>query len=64
MSAAILFYGLGVLDLVGLMAAAGAHVFSAGHDVRELPTNGRDPLTYNDPLRQLVRAIQLVMRTA
>ena len=28
MSAAILFYGLGVLDLVGLMAAAGAHVLA------------------------------------
>jgi methylmalonyl-CoA decarboxylase len=26
--------------------------------VRELPTNGRDPLTYDDPLRRLVRAIQ------
>jgi methylmalonyl-CoA decarboxylase len=25
--------------------------------VNELPTNGRDPLTYNDPLRQAVRAI-------
>jgi len=24
-----------------------------------LPTNGRDPLTYNDPLRQVVRALQL-----
>jgi hypothetical protein len=33
-------------------------VFSAGHDIRELPTNGRDPLTYNDPLRHVVRAIE------
>jgi len=33
-------------------------VFSAGHDIRELPTNGRDPLTYNDPLRLLVRTIE------
>ena len=41
-----------------LRAPKGARVFSAGHDVNELPTNGRDPLTYNDPLRQLVRQIE------
>lgn len=40
-----------------LRAEKGAKVFSAGHDVRELPTNGRDPLTYNDPLRQVMRRI-------
>jgi methylmalonyl-CoA decarboxylase len=40
-----------------LRAEKGAKVFSAGHDVRELPTNGRDPLTYNDPLRQVMRKI-------
>jgi methylmalonyl-CoA decarboxylase len=44
--------------VVVLRAAPGATVWSAGHDVKELPTNGRDPLTYNDPLRRLVRAIQ------
>ncbi len=44
--------------VVILRAAPGAKVFSAGHDVRELPTNGRDPLTYNDPLRAVVRAIE------
>jgi methylmalonyl-CoA decarboxylase len=43
---------------VVLRAPKGAKVFSAGHDVNELPTNGRDPLTYNDPLRQLVRKIE------
>lgn len=42
-----------------LRAAKGAKVFSAGHDVRELPTNGRDPLTYNDPLRHAVRMLEL-----
>ncbi|HXR39592.1 MAG TPA: methylmalonyl-CoA decarboxylase [Terracidiphilus sp.] len=47
------------LRVIILRAKRGAKVFSAGHDVAELPTNGRDPLTYNDPLRQLVRAIQL-----
>jgi methylmalonyl-CoA decarboxylase len=42
-----------------LRAPAGSTVFSAGHDVRELPTHGRDPLTYNDPLRRAVRTIEL-----
>jgi len=46
------------VKVVMLRAVKGAKVFSAGHDVRELPTNGRDPLTYNDPLRQAVRAIE------
>lgn len=45
--------------VVILRAAKGAKVFSAGHDVSELPTNGRDPLTYNDPLRHVVREIEL-----
>jgi methylmalonyl-CoA decarboxylase len=44
--------------VIVLRATPGAKVWSAGHDVNELPTNGRDPLTYNDPLRLLVRAIQ------
>ena len=42
-----------------LRARPGASVWSAGHDVGELPAHGRDPLAYNDPLRRLVRAIQL-----
>ena len=45
--------------VVILRAPAGSVVFSAGHDVRELPTHGRDPLTYNDPLRRAVRAVEL-----
>lgn len=44
--------------VVILRAPSGSKVFSSGHDVRELPTNGRDPLTYNDPLRHVVRAIE------
>jgi methylmalonyl-CoA decarboxylase len=32
-------------------------VFSAGHDVDELPETRRDPLGWDDPLRRLVRAI-------
>lgn len=45
--------------VVILRSLAGSKVFSSGHDVRELPTNGRDPLTYNDPLRNAVRCIEL-----
>ncbi|HEY2861515.1 MAG TPA: methylmalonyl-CoA decarboxylase [Terracidiphilus sp.] len=47
------------IRVVILRAPAGANVFSAGHDVRELPTHGRDPLTYNDPLRRAVRAVEM-----
>lgn len=42
-----------------LRAGRGAPTWSSGHNVRELPTNGRDPLAYSDPLRVLVRRIQL-----
>ena len=45
--------------VVVLRAPAGSKIFSSGHDIRELPTNGRDPLTYNDPLRIVVRMIEL-----
>ena len=27
--------------------------------MRELPTNGRDPLTYDDPVRRVIRMIEL-----
>lgn len=43
---------------VVLRAPAGTRVWSAGHDVSELPTGGRDPLGWSDPLRVLIRAIQ------
>jgi methylmalonyl-CoA decarboxylase len=46
------------IRVVILRAPAGSEVFSAGHDIGELPTNGRDPLTYTDPLRHLVRTIE------
>lgn len=42
-----------------LRAEAGAKAFSAGHDVGELPVGGRDPLGWDDPLRHLVRAIEM-----
>lgn len=41
-----------------LRAQPGAAVWSAGHDVTELPGSGRDPLAYDDPLRRAVRAIE------
>jgi methylmalonyl-CoA decarboxylase len=41
-----------------LRAAAGAKVWSAGHDVSELPVSGQDPLGWRDPLRQLIREIE------
>jgi len=43
---------------VVLRATPGSQVWSAGHDVNELPDRGRDPLSWNDPLRVLIRAIQ------
>lgn len=42
-----------------LRAPAGAKVFSAGHDVGEIPTNGCDPLAYDNPLRQTIREIEV-----
>jgi methylmalonyl-CoA decarboxylase len=41
-----------------LRARPGEKVWSAGHDVNELPESQRDPLGWDDPLRQLVRGIQ------
>ena len=41
-----------------LRAQPGVKVWSAGHDVDELPKGGRDPLGWDDPLRYLVRAIE------
>jgi methylmalonyl-CoA decarboxylase len=44
--------------VVILRAAKGARVWSAGHDVGELPESGTDPLAYDDPLERAVRAIE------
>jgi methylmalonyl-CoA decarboxylase len=46
------------LRVVILRALAGAKVFSAGHDVKELPESRRDPLGWDDPLRYLIREIE------
>lgn len=44
--------------VVILRAKKGAKVWSAGFDISELPEPGRDPLSYNDPLEQLLREVQ------
>ena len=56
--AALVGFGEQRLRVVILRAAAGSAVWSAGHDVSELPEGGRDPLGWDDPLRLLVREIE------
>lgn len=41
-----------------LRAPEGSKVWSAGHDVSELPQAHRDPLGWDDPLRRLIREIE------
>lgn len=41
-----------------LRAEPGAKVWSAGHDVSELPEGGTDPLGWQDPLRMIIRDIE------
>jgi methylmalonyl-CoA decarboxylase len=51
------FAAAGVRCVV-LRAKPGSKVWSAGHDIDELPAAGRDPLGWRDPLRKLVREIE------
>jgi methylmalonyl-CoA decarboxylase len=44
--------------VVILRTAKGLNVWSAGHDVTELPADGHDPLAYNVPLESLLRRVQ------
>lgn len=46
------------LRAVILRARKGVKVWSAGHDVGEIPESGRDPLGWDDPLRALIREIE------
>jgi methylmalonyl-CoA decarboxylase len=39
-------------------APPGSKVWSAGHDVGELPAGRRDPLGWDDPLRHLIRTVE------
>ena len=43
---------------VVLRAHPGVKVWSAGHNVAELPESGMDPLGWQDPLRMLIREIE------
>jgi methylmalonyl-CoA decarboxylase len=56
--AAMLDFEARKLRVVILRAATGATVWSAGHDVGELPESRRDPLGWDDPLRYLIRGIE------
>jgi methylmalonyl-CoA decarboxylase len=51
------FSAVGVRCVI-LRARAGAKVWSAGHDIDELPAAGVDPLGWRDPLRKLIRDIE------
>lgn len=44
--------------VVVLRAAPGLAVWSAGHDISELPRGHQDPLGYSDPLERALRAIR------
>jgi len=48
----------GRMRVLVIRALKGSQVWSAGHDVHELPLPGRDPLAYNDPLVTVLRSIQ------
>lgn len=41
-----------------IRALSGSKVWSSGFNINELPVSGRDPLSYNDPLECLLRAVQ------
>jgi len=44
--------------VVVLRAAPGLHVWSAGHDIKELARGHADPLGYADPLERALRALR------
>jgi len=46
------------VNVIVLRAHRGVKVWSAGHDINELPEPRRDPLSYGDPLETLLRRIQ------
>ncbi|OAN50332.1 methylmalonyl-CoA decarboxylase [Paramagnetospirillum marisnigri] len=41
-----------------LRSEPGVKIWSAGHDISELPKSHRDPLGWSDPLRVVIRAIE------
>ena len=44
--------------VVVLRAYAGARIFSAGHDLKEIHPDGTDPLSYNELFERLLRAFR------
>lgn len=46
------------VKVVVLRSAANESVWSAGHDIEELPKAGIDPLPYGDPLERLLRGVK------
>jgi methylmalonyl-CoA decarboxylase len=46
--------------VVILRAEAGVTTWSAGHDIDDLPVDGRDPLAWTSPVEHLVRAVRAV----
>jgi methylmalonyl-CoA decarboxylase len=48
----------GDCNVMVIRAATGVRVWSAGHDINELPAARRDPLSYGDPLETLLRNVQ------
>ncbi len=47
------------IRVVVLRAEPGVKVWSAGHDIDELPLSGTDPLCYADPMEETLRAIRM-----
>jgi len=47
-------------ECVGIVIKAQCNkgVWSAGHDIRELPQDGEDPLAYDVPMERLLRSVQ------
>lgn len=41
-----------------LKAEVNRHVWSAGHDIKELPQDGSDPLAFHVPMERLLRVVQ------
>ena len=44
--------------VIVIRADKGVKVWSAGHDINELPEPRRDPLSYGDPLETMLRRVQ------
>ena len=47
-----------VCRVLVLRAESGVSTWSAGHDINDLPTDGRDPLAWTSPVEHLVRAVR------